>query len=432
MARKNRKRRSQKTYPHPKSNKKVITKTTIASRFTSWSLAPWLILAAIPLLIYFFMLLLSRAEIGFDFRDQRTMQEWKIAQGEIDEISHSDRGLKIKVKQGYGLLVNSDSALDEREKTLSSRAWKNAPYVKLFISPEDHDRTLILVWWISDQKNAQIPFVLPAMAESVVVDTRAWVPWRRVFPFFQDGTIRQIGLGFPRQIEINRVEFLSVLEPADLFKNIFQQLANYEPIAVSSINFQYGLNVLGRSYIMTLGFLVLAMGIVALIFPRRKTCVLFFTVSVVCVVLADISRFQTLWRYAEEGYKVSSLYDDRYEEFRSRFGEEFAQLDQALKKYVPEQSKVAFPRSSNNLVMGETNWIWFLYQGEYENNNDRGGNPSPIRAGVDYIFYYHPERYVHDPESQALLLAKNGKKLADVELVSEISERAKLLRVAHD
>lgn len=390
-----------------------------------------LVLPAALGLIYLFIMLSAQPAIVFDLSDPKTAQTWRIAQGEIEQLSRSRQGLKIKLKQGDGLLLSSDSPAAQENK-LSWLSWQDAPYVKFFISPENYDRNFLLVWFITDRHIRHINFSLPAMAESVVVDTRVQRPWQRVVPFFQDEKIRQVGLGFQQQIEISRVEFRSVLQPHDVLKTIFQQLSNYEPIAVSSINFQYGLTILGHSYTMIFGLLVLIAGIAMLIFLRRKTCFIFFLVAVIGVMLLDFSRLQTLWQHAKKSYSISSLYDERYKEFRSRFGAEFAQLDQILRKYVGQQSRVAFPKSSQWLVMGETNWIWFLYQGEYENNNDRGANAWPAKEQMDYIFYYYPEQHVHDHENQSLLLTKDGQKVADVELVAEVSDNAKLLKIIHD
>ena len=380
--------------------------------------------------MYIFMLAEAREhELSFDFQDPEIAKQWGIGQGEVKEFTGSDYGLLAEVKSGSGILINRENATSDRGKRLAAQRWKTTPYIKIKLAATNSDRIFTILWVYRQDQYSAHTINVPALSDSIIVDSRSSKPWHRVLPFNQNGAIRQIGIVFPQKIEIGKIEFQSILRPWDLITTTYQQLTDFEPVTVSSINFSYGLTLLGHSLTLILGLILLVFGVLVLLFRNRQTVMGFIIITCSCVVVLELLYMQMLFNYAEASYKISSLHSDRYDEFKSRFGEEFAKLDQELKKHVPEQSTVSFPASSRALVHGESNWLWFLYYGEYENYIGRHNTHDVFAKPHDYVFYYYPNQVSHDQQEKKLVSIKNQKKTWNVEVISQISDNAKLLKV---
>ncbi len=357
-----------------------------------------------------------------------------MGQGSVKSSQLTGSGLKIKLDSDPGLFVNKIHAVSDQRLILAKQFWKNTPYMKVYLSPANQNRSFIVIWPYPYKNNqySQIHVTLKAKEDYFIIDTRQKILWKRTVPFPENRVISQIGIQFSNEIEVRKIEFLSVLDPLDFLKTLYKQIiSEVEPIKISSINFHYGLTVLGNSLTGILGILIIISGFYVLIVRSRQSVIALATVIYFSVLLLDVTYIRTLWNYAGKSYEQSSLYSDRFAEWKSRFGEEFARLDRELKQHIPEQAKVAFPRSRKYLVQGESNWIWFLYYGEYEDFSNRL-KVKRFSGKFDYMMYFYPEKIYFDAASHHIIDKRDSSKKWRVDIISKISDQAMILKVIND
>ncbi len=352
-----------------------------------------LIMFSLPiLLVGYFLIQPFFKKVVYDFCVQNN---WQV-QGGVKAATQTLDGLEIEVDTTAFLLSHPK----DEQKALRGLRWKDTPYVKVELAPTPGERTVSLVW-IPEIENAfTIPVKVPAMASTILIDTQNDRPWNKRYAwddrFPGKGQINRFGLILQTNTEIRRIALLSQLNLIDLARVAWEEYWTVEPVKVSSINFQYGLDVLGVPLSTALGSVAALLGTIVLIRTRRDTILLFFWGALACFVLFDVTVNHTLLKHAKYSSTISAWHVDRFEEYRSRFGLEFARLDRLLKRHVPNGTPVAFPDPIPWPVRGETNWVWFLYYGEYDNVRDRYGNNAHIDENTQFIFYYHPRKLIHD------------------------------------
>ena len=113
---------------------------------------------------------------------------------------------------------------------------------------------------------------------------------------------------------------------------------------------------------------------------------------------------------------------NKYDEYKSRFGKQFADLSKNFEEMVPLKSKVAFPWSKDRRVIGESNWIKFQYYGLYQ--------PKKLKK-ADYIFYYYPEKLFYDSKNNTVYY-RDSRDRYKVKILYTQSPSAKILKVLHD
>ena len=154
-----------------------------------------------------------------------------------------------------------------------------------------------------------------------------------------------------------------------------------------------------------------------------------------CFTLPEVPFVLTLWTHAKASSEISAWHADRYDEYRSRFGKEFADLDNEFRNQVPVGARVAFPDSKRQPVLGEINWLWFLYYGLFDNYKDRKIGSAHLDNETDYVFYYYPSGMTHDEEKNLLHVTEGTNKKSTpvkTQTIARITEEAKILKVLHD
>ena len=390
----------------------------------------WPALAVPVLLVAYVLIHPFAARVVFDFR---AVDDWQVRGGATAARRTPD-----------GILVEADTpayllspARPDQQAPLRGLRWQDTPYVKVELTPAPQARTLTLAW-VPDSEKPQVyklPVRVAAMASTVLVDTQSDQPWVRRTAWDErfpgQGRIHRFGLLLDVDAEIRCITLLSMPGLRDLARVVWDEYWTIEPVKVSSINFQYGLEVLGVPLSTALGVVTGLLGLLVLLRSRRGTVLLLFWGSLACFVVFDVTLDHTLWEQARQSAAISAWHADRFDEYASRFGEEFARLDRVLTEHVPRGTAVAFPDPVPHPVQGEVNWIWFLYFGEYDNARDRFGNDARIGEEAKYVFYYHPRKLVHDP-GRGTLRHRDTNATHRVRVVGQVSDRAKLLEVIRD
>ncbi len=381
--------------------------------------------------------------VSYELSDEKTVRSWTISEKTPRYITPD--GLKIAAQEKTFLI-----SPEVRGTKGAALYWGNFPYVKLHLTPQAEEYLMYLVWILDKNRNKQYvrSFTVPAMAAEVLIDVRQHEPTKGQFgypwdfPPLEKIPIGRVGLVFGNTIEIRRIELLSSLGLFQFAKLLGIQYWQPEPIGAYSINNYYGNEIFGTP-------LVAASGIVFFIFlmlfiwlqrkPKSKFRLPLLWAMFACFAICNLPFVHTLWEEAKAGTEVSAWHADRYDEYRSRFNSEFADLDRAFRTHVPAGSRVAFPLSEKKLVNGEINWIWFLYFGPYVNYTNRdyysstGKQRSGITKKTEYVFYYYPRKLIYNEQNNTLREADYPQAPPyRTRTVADISEHAKILKIIRD
>ena len=292
-----------------------------------------------------------------------------------------------------------------------------------------------MVWVPNARQILRRVAILCASEARILINTQSRHPWRGDLAWDDaspgGGRINRFGVGLQDGSTVMRVALRKGVSTVDMARLAWRDFWSVEPVGISSINLRYGPNLLGNSLTVLIGAVVVFLALVTSLKPGRRQLTVFFWVSFAGFALFDVTLNHSLWDQAKKSSKVSALYADRYEEYSSRFGQEFAELDRLLKQHVPEGTAVGFPDPKPLPIIGENNWLWFLYHGEYDNVRDRGRNSAHIDRSTQYVMYYHPRLLKHYATEGSV---KNlmTQAVNNVAVVAEVSKNAKILKVLHD
>jgi len=334
----------------------------------------------------------------------------------------TDDGIKISTKQTSLMLIPGHD--------LQDKEWQDFPFVVLRIRPVQKTRKLNLYWVPGkDIKNGiQLPLTIDRLADKIIIDTRHQKKWERMPGWSEkycgQAKINRFGFVVPanKEIEIKRIDLQSKLNFFDLAKLIAREYWTAEPVKASSINFQYGLSILGTSLAYALGIFLIVLGLIFLTNSSKLTLAVLAVGGVACFIIYDMTLNHTLFEHAQYSSKRSAWYDDKYDEYKSRFGQQFADLAKSFEEMVPLKSKVAFPWSKDRRVRGESNWIEFQYYGLYQ--------PESLKK-ADYIFYYYPRKLIHNSKDNTVYYQDNRDRYTVKVLYSQ-APSVKILKVSHD
>lgn len=372
------------------------------------------------------------ASVSYRLDDPEIARKWAVqGDGESELTPHG-----IRITPGDNAALVSPELKSPGGGALH---WRDFPYFKLQLTPEPHEREMYL-FWIPDEdlnNSRHRPLTVPAQTAEVVIDVRQRIPWKRVFGWdgriFSGEPIGRIGVVTQDAVEVGRIDLLSTLNPLQLTRLAWKQYWALEPIKISSINFHYGNEVMGTPLAVITGAVFAVLFAVALTARRTRLRISLLWGMFACLALATLPFNRTLWNYAEASGEVSAWHADRHDEYHSRFNREFADLDKAFLSHVPRGTRVSFPVSKQWLVHGETNWIWFLYYGLYDNYREREKKTKGIGDEDEYVFYYHPERLVHDEKKNTLReVGQENAEVYKTQTVARVSKNAKILKLIRD
>jgi hypothetical protein len=312
--------------------------------------------------------------------------------------------------------------------------WRDARFVVLELAPARVERAFALVWLPRGANVPGLPMLvtIPAGAAHVIVDTQRLRPWLRVggwtdrFP--AAASVGRFGLAFRDDATVRRLTLAAMLPPRDLVRLALADFTTVEPVLASTVNFHYGPSVLGVPLSTACGVLVLGLGVFAFVRRRPATLRTCCAGALALFVLFDLHTLLGLGRQVEASRRVSAWHAGREDEYRSRFGDAFARLDALVRAHVPRATPIALPDPPPAASPRRTNWLWFLYQGEYANLADRARDNTTLEAGARYVVFDRPPLWAYEPEHGWMRHRVTGATVA-VAPVASVSDSVLVLRV---
>ncbi|MDD9807055.1 MAG: hypothetical protein OXU34_02105 [Gammaproteobacteria bacterium] len=336
---------------------------------------------------------------------------------------------KEKAAGAYGVV--SGPGQDARNR-LAVVTWQDYPYVRIAVEPQARDRTIMLVWNTKGISQQVARAGIPAHAGEIIINTHSEARWQGKASWDISAGISGLNLIAADSMTLHSVSLEMTLPLPDLLAAAWREYMAIEPITTYSINFRAHSRVLGFSLVVALGVLVLLSGLALALTRTRRSAVVFCCVASAAYVALDIPFMGSLFAHARLAHEVSAWHADRYDEYASRFDEEFAQLDRALREHAPAGAKVAFPWSRKRFFPGESNWLEFLYRDhEYATVGPYPGQQTGsewIGDDIEYLFYYYPEGLSVEADGETVSVGGSGKKYR-VETLYQSSPGARLLKV---
>lgn len=367
--------------------------------------------------------------VAYDLADSRTARLW-LGAGDIPGVHPTPEGLEVIGSEG-GVVVSPEPGAPGN---LAALHWRDARFLVIDVRRAPYERNVALVWFAERGivTEPRMLATLPAGATRLVIDTQRRRPWLGgagwVDRFPADGLVRRVGLAFRGEVALHRITVQALLPPRDLAALIVHDLAAPEPVLASSINFHYGPSVLGVPLSIVLGLLVAGLGMLALVRRRPATLRLFAVSGLLLVVLFDATVFMGLGRQVLASRGISAWHAARADEVRSRFGDEAARLDALVREHVPRGTPIAVPDPPSAATARMTNWLWFLYQGEYPNVTDRARDNLTIAPEAQYVVFDQPRLWSLDPALGVIRNRVTGATVA-VAPVASVTDSVLLLKV---
>lgn len=373
----------------------------------------WILVALIAIFIAYWNL--SYRSIHHDLTRITNVSEWQIMYADSStSYQFSSSGLEVKTSQDAHIIPPA---------IIDDTTWEDLPYVTVEFEPENLPRDLNLTWFLTDNEQefyARLSSI-PAKATQTYFNTQDELltfkidDWNNTYQNL--GRIKKYGLQFKSNFTIKSITLsnhLSLMNHIDLILTNF--FITHDRITSYSINFIKGVIVGQSRLILWLG---LAVFLTVIYFSIIQKPLRVFTAVLISFMIYDLNFNINLLRLASYGLPLSAFYKSEYDEFSSRFGREFADLNQSLRKLVPEGSKVMFPASIAYPYRGERNWIPSLYAGVYDYVS-----PKP-----EYIFVFYPSegRYGHDQQGRSVLLIGNA--TYTVENIHFISDSVRIVKI---
>jgi hypothetical protein len=336
---------------------------------------------------------LGHEKLVYDFTKGNSYTNIKIYNS---TINNSQKGLEFNSINDTGVIF--DTNLD-----LQKIKWQQYPYIKLKVKPENFVRNIALFWSPTKSlKNIyQRVITIDEDTSEIIINTSNNAPWLRNFPWkdniYGNTQINSFGLLIPQQYQkfftLEKIELFSNLSLVDYTKLFFNEITTDEGIRVNSINAQYGISLFGMQLSYILGVIIVLSALPLLVVFNQKSLNVFLVSLLLSFVIYNVAPIITLINHAKDSTKISAFYQDKYEEYKSRFGKNFADLAKEFEEKIPKNSKVHFASSKDYRVRGESNWISFQYYGLYDITSLKE---------AEYIFYYHPKDLVFNKNNNML------------------------------
>jgi len=335
---------------------------------------------------------------------------------------------KSKAAGAYGVVSGPGEGARNR---LAVVTWQDYPYLRVAVEPQARDRNIMLVWQARGISQQVARAEIPAHADEIIINTHSEARWQGKASWDINVGISGLNLIAADSMTLRGVSLEPALPLSDLLATAWREYAAIEPITTYSINFRAHGRVLGFSLVVALGLLVLLSGLALALMRTRRSAVVFCGVAAAAALALDVPFMGSLFAHARLAHDVSAWHADRYDEYASRFDEEFAQLDRALREHAPPGAKVAFPWSRKRFFPGESNWLWFLYHNhEYAvigtRNYQEGGKW--ISDDIEYLFYYYPRGLAVEADGETVSVDGSDRKYR-VETLYQSSPGARLLKV---
>ncbi len=389
--------------------------------------------AIVVLAVFYTLFQKAQTPVVYPFSGSAA-NDWKLQASHPQAVrwGWNDDGLSVEIDKekaagAYGVV--SGPGKDARNH-LAAVTWRDYPYVRIVVEPQPRARNIMLIWDIKPQQVARAE--IPAHRSEVIINTHGQARWRGKISWNVNAGISSLILLARDSMTFRSVSLEPALPLPDLLAVAWREYMSIEPITVYSINYRAYSHILGFSLLVVLGLPVLLSGLALVVLRTRRSAVWFCSVALAAYLALDIPFMGSLFAHARLAGTVSAWHADRYDEYASRFDEEFARLDKALREHAPAGAKVAFPWPHKRFFPGEANWLEFLYRNHTYAAvgplwNQRTGGEW-LADDIEYLFYYYPEGLTVDAAGETVLVDGSEKRYR-VETLYESSPDVRLLRM---
>ena len=240
----------------------------------------------------------------------------------------------------------------------------DAPYARVIFAPGSSAREPRILLSSPSESGAFLGRRGSLQADHLFCDLRDFQPYASVAPY--TSTIDRIGVSFTGRMLLRRIEVSGTLSLADYGLLVRDAFATREPSTPHSINELFGVYILGHNHTAWAIALFILVTLLILSFagarhPRK------ISVALVCtglfLYLPWLAYFSS---EVARSFTHSSLRTGLYDEYASRYGEEFASLSRALNDSIPPGSRVHFIRRSIDAYPTEGNLAAFVHSIRFE------------------------------------------------------------------
>jgi hypothetical protein len=252
-----------------------------------------------------------------------------------------------------------------------------APYVRVVFAPESSLRNPRILVSSPAEPGNFLPRKGLLRPSDLICDLRDSRPYDGIRPFAS--AIDRVGISFTGKLLLSRFEVSGFARLADYPLLLREAFADREPSTPHSINELFGVYLLGHSQTTwAFAFLSLAALLIFSFARTRHLRKLFIALGGTLLFLYLPWAIYLLSEVALSAER-SSLRHDLYDEYSSRYGEDFASLSRELYERVPAGSRVHFVQRVIDAVPTEGNLSAFVHGTRFE----------PCEFGnADYYFGY--------------------------------------------
>ncbi len=240
----------------------------------------------------------------------------------------------------------------------------DAPYARIVFAPGSSAREPRILLSSPSESGAFLSRRGALQADHLICDLRDLQPYASVGPY--TSTIDRIGISFTGRMLLRRIEVSGTLSLADYGLLVRDAFTTREPSTPHSINELFGVYVLGHGHTAwaVALFILLTLLILSLAGTHHLRKV---PVALVCtglfLYLPWLAYFSS---EVAQSFTHSSLRSGLYDEYASRYGEEFASLSRALNDSIPPGSRVHFIRRPIDTCPTEGNLAAFVHSVRFE------------------------------------------------------------------
>jgi len=240
----------------------------------------------------------------------------------------------------------------------------DAPYVRVVFAPGSSLRDPRILLSSPAKSGAFLSRRGLIQPTRLICDLRESQPYASIAPY--TSAIDRVGVSFTGKMLLSRIEVSGSASLADYRLLLQDAFAATEPSAPHSVNELFGVYVLGHGQTGWAFVLLFPATLFILSFARARYLRM-FSIALACLALFLYLPWAVYFlSQVALSAEHSSLRYDLYDEYASRYGEDFASLSRALYDKVPAGSRVHFVRRVIDASPTEGNLAAFVHSIRFE------------------------------------------------------------------
>jgi hypothetical protein len=240
----------------------------------------------------------------------------------------------------------------------------DAPYVRVVLAPGSSLRDPRILLSSPAEAGAFIARRGLFQADRLICDLRDSQPYASIAPY--TSTIDRVGVSFTGRMLLSRIEVSGSAGPADYGLILREAFATREPSTPHSVNELYGVYFLGHGHAVWAFALLFLATLLILSFARTRYLRKFSGALVCTALFLYLPWAGYFFSQVALSAGQSSFRYDMYDEYASRYGEDFAALSRAMYDRLPPGSKVHFIRRPIDTHPTEGNLAAFVHSIRFE------------------------------------------------------------------